>query len=154
MKKYVQILIDPEDLLLLQKASPLDSIVALASPDEMAYYGPLQVGTPPQNFTIIFDTGSSDFWVPSAKCQSRACQGKHLYTAEASSTHQSEGRQFAIQYGTGAASGAVSRVRAGLPAGCSPCPLGHGHDRRDHRPGAGLWGDAELARERVQRHAL
>ena len=122
MKKYVQILSDPEDILLLQKASPIDSIVALASPDEMAYFGPMQVGTPPQNFTIIFDTGSSDFWVPSSKCQSRACQGKHLYTAAASSTHQSEGRQFSIQYGTGAASGAVSRVLAGFRRYAHPAP--------------------------------
>uniref|UniRef100_A0A803JBK2 Gastricsin n=1 Tax=Xenopus tropicalis TaxID=8364 RepID=A0A803JBK2_XENTR len=72
---------------------------------DAAYYGQISVGTPPQNFMVLFDTGSSNLWVASTYCQSGACQNHPLFNPSQSSTYTSKNQQFSITYGSGSLTG-------------------------------------------------
>lgn len=70
------------------------------------YYGPISIGTPGQNFTVIFDTGSSNLWVPSKECWlSLACWLHNYYDKSKSQTYRANGTKFDLEYGSGAVKG-------------------------------------------------
>lgn len=87
------------------------------------YYAEVKVGTPPQSFEVIYDTGSSNLWIP--KANSLCTEPYTLITpdfhkfppitiktvhkdgliTEQSSTFKEIDENMAIRYGTGAVSG-------------------------------------------------
>jgi len=85
------------------------AIVPLENYLNTQYYGEIGLGTPAQTFKVVFNSGSSHFWVPSKGCTNKACADHNTYDSQASSSHVNNGTDFEIQYGRSAAKGYLSQ---------------------------------------------
>jgi len=87
-----------------------------ASPDPVViynfqnaqYYGPITVGTPGETINVVYDTGSSNLWVPNKKCCGFLSRHS-FYHNKKSSTYASNGSTFNIAYGSGPVAGVYSQ---------------------------------------------
>ena len=81
--------------------------------EDFEYLGEIGIGTPPQNFDVVYDTGSSNLWVPSSKCTdvaiSPACKTDDKFYENRSSTFEVDGRDYFLPYGSGVAAGFLGR---------------------------------------------
>ena len=81
--------------------------MSLTDVGDMEYFGTVSIGTPAQDFLVIYDTGSSNLWVPSKACTNCKDNGT-LYDSGASSTYAKNGESFELAYGTGSCKGFLS----------------------------------------------
>ncbi|XP_021686286.2 aspartic proteinase isoform X3 [Hevea brasiliensis] len=90
---------------------PKADLVYLKNYLDTQYYGEVAIGSPPQSFTVVFDTGSSNLWVPSSKCVLSVsptlitCYFHSKFRARMSRTYTKIGIPCKIHYGSGSISG-------------------------------------------------
>ena len=93
------------------RAKQGDGNIVLKNLQDSEYYGPISIGTPKQDFMVLFDTGSSNLWVPSSTCDKSkypSCKNHSLYDHTKSKDYKSNGEQFTLPYGSGVCSGFLS----------------------------------------------
>ncbi|XP_027388307.1 pregnancy-associated glycoprotein 2-like [Bos indicus x Bos taurus] len=86
---------------LSQKAANDQNIIyhhPLRSYKDFSYIGNINIGTPPQEFQVLFDTGSSSLWVPSIYCQSSSCYKHNSFVPCNSSTFKATNKIFNTNY--------------------------------------------------------
>jgi hypothetical protein len=72
------------------------------------YTGPISIGDNDNEFQVIYDTGSANFWIDSTKCEDRGCVNHKRYDSDSSSTYNHVGLSLEVQFGTGGLSGEIN----------------------------------------------
>lgn len=85
--------------------------IALSDYFNNEYVGTIGIGTPSQEFNVVFDTGSADLWIPSKLCTT--CGDHAYFNNEGSDTYEvykEDGNQktFRISYGSGDVKGKIA----------------------------------------------
>ena len=87
---------------LSERNSPQQKSMILENSYTTQYFGEISIGSPPQYFKLVFDTGSTDVWIPSKKCLfSLSCWNHNYYDSSLSSTYQALETEFMVKYGSG-----------------------------------------------------
>lgn len=60
----------------------------IRAPPPQQLFGSVYVGTPPQSFSVAFDTGSANLVLPASKCNSIACRSHRSYEPTKSATYR------------------------------------------------------------------
>nr|AAB53228.1 pregnancy-associated glycoprotein 7 [Ovis aries] len=91
------------------------TILPLRNMKDIFYVGNITIGTPPPEFQVVFDSTSSDLWVPSIFWNSSTCSTLVRFKHRQSSTFRTTNKTFWITYGAGTMKGVVAHdtVRIG-----------------------------------------
>lgn len=90
-----------------KKQVPEDFMVRLASYSNSYYFGNIYIGSNKQGpFAVVFDTGSSNLWVPDVSCVD--CENEHKFDLRTSSSAVAIGSEEKVfSYGSGSVVGTL-----------------------------------------------
>jgi len=109
-RRHLSWMFTRQDLKSHHKGKEAASLLQTQIVHKTAYWGSMTIGTPPQEFKVIFDTGSGNLIVPSSECNGAGCKPHHKYTKSASNTamavtNENGESSSEITFGTGQISG-------------------------------------------------
>jgi len=107
-ENYINVKYSKEFSFAARTDPPKEYTESLNDYQDAQYYGQISIGTPGQCFEVIFDTGSSNLWVPGKSCKSMACVLHKKFQCEKSSTCKATTEKFFIRYGSGQLNGTVT----------------------------------------------
>lgn len=84
-----------------EKKKLANMITYLTNYKNSQYVGTINIGNPPQSIEVIFDTGSSNFWITSSRCTDPGCVVHKSYDANKSITHEKVGTRVEVEFGSG-----------------------------------------------------
>jgi hypothetical protein len=88
-------------------------VVELINAQDVQYYGLAIVGSNNQAFNMVYDTGSSWFWIPQFDCTGCPTEGNR-FIPSTSTTYQGTGERKQLSYGKGFAAGEIGTDEIGL----------------------------------------
>jgi cathepsin D len=107
-ENYINVKYSKEFSFAARTDPPKEYTESLNDYQDAQYYGQVSIGTPGQCFEVIFDTGSSNLWIPGKSCKSMACVLHKKFQCEKSSTCKATTEKFFIRYGSGQLNGTVT----------------------------------------------
>ena len=73
------------------------------------YVGTIKIGNPPQDVKVIFDTGSSNFWVTSNRCRDASCLIQKSFDSRLSKSYEKIDERVEVEFGSGTIEGTFAK---------------------------------------------
>jgi len=86
--------VDKRSSLAAEEEAAVSLLQAMRVSHKTEYWGKIFMGTPAQEFTVIFDTGSGNLILPGDQCEPRACKSHRQYQPGKSNTGMAIGTFF------------------------------------------------------------
>jgi len=102
-RRSLSVAADGDDFDLIESA-----VAMMVNHKTTQYVAPFFIGTPPEKFTLILDTGSSNMWVYGSACHTDVCNIHKRFDHRKSSTWAKNGTGIMIKYGSGKIEGILS----------------------------------------------